>query len=137
MSKAKIIILAITFIIIILSYVGYLTISAGLSIKVDLNKEQIHINGVYGQTIKYNDIRMLYLSQVIPEIKKRTNGSDFNGMYKGHFLLSDFGDSLLYIYKESNPYIIIFTKNEYIIINYKNDSETRDLYNKLLEYWEK
>jgi len=62
----------------------------------------------------------------------RTNGYSFAGVKKGFFRLDQLGKCRLMIQSKNPPYLIILKKNgDHVIINFKDPSETRRIYNKM------
>jgi len=69
----------------------------------------------------------------IPEVTLRTNGIGLPTLAKGHFKVTDYGSSLLFILKGSTPYLYIELENKHIFINDKDPVKTRDWFEQLSE----
>ncbi|EIJ80935.1 hypothetical protein [Bacillus methanolicus] len=54
-------------------------------------------------------------------------------MAKGKFMVEGYGSSLLFIRKDSSPYLYIELENNKIFINGHNSKETRSWYQKLIQ----
>ena len=94
-------------------------------------------NGIV--TIKaplYSDAFALDEIQEIEEIQNiptgtRTNGFGSSSMLVGHFSLSGYGNSMLFVYNGKPPYLAIHLKDRVVILNGKTPEETRQ-YHRLL-----
>ncbi|WP_248892848.1 hypothetical protein [Bacillus methanolicus] len=54
-------------------------------------------------------------------------------MAKGNFTVEGYGSSLLFIRKDSSPYLYIELENKKIFINGRDSKETRGWYEQLVE----
>ena len=72
----------------------------------------------------------------LPEVTVRTNGVGLPTLSKGHFKVTGYGSSLLFIQKGSSPYIYIELKDKKIFINDKDPEQTRLWYQQLSEKME-
>lgn len=97
----------------------------------------IEINGIYGTKLNVSEIKDISLVDTLPEIKRKTNGFDFGNILKGNFELNEIGIVKLYINRGTPPYIIIKYRNSYIILNFRDSSKTRNLYNDIKKQWNK
>jgi len=66
----------------------------------------------------------------MPKILSKENGFGTDMISKGHFNVSSYGSSLLFIHKPS-PYILIQTNDKPIFINGKNPDQTHIWYEQL------
>jgi hypothetical protein len=100
--------------------------------KADISDNTIKLSGMYGVEMNISDIDNVELSNIIPNIKRRTNGFSSGAIKKGFFNLDRFGKTRLLICSDKSPYLI-FTKNnsDKIIINFKNKTETENLFGKM------
>jgi len=97
----------------------------------------IEINGIYGTKLNVSEIKDISLVDTLPEIKRKTNGFDFGNILKGNFELNEIGIVKLYINRGTPPYITIKYRNSYIILNFRDSSKTRNLYNDIKKQWNK
>lgn len=86
------------------------------------------VTGMYGDKFLYDDITRIELKDTIPEINTKTNGASWSSVKKGNFELEGLGKGKLYIFTEEGPFLFIKTKDSFVIINYKNESQTKQLY---------
>ena len=96
-----------------------------------IQDHSITIKGIYGTTIKEENILEIKLEDTIPKILSKTNGFDLGYILRGNFKLDEIGSSSIYIHQNKPPYIIIKTKKGHYIINYKDPKRTIKLYNDL------
>ncbi len=96
--------------------------------EVKTESNQLIIKGIYGLTIKYQEISRLDTFSTLPSIKKRTNGYSFAKVLKGNFTLSDGSKAKLFIHKGVPPYIHLGTGRFDLYLNLKDPAKTRALY---------
>jgi hypothetical protein len=91
------------------------------------------ITGMYGEEWDYAEIRHVELLEEMPEVTWKENGFGLATLAKGYFKVVDYGSSLLFIHKDSQPYLFIETDHDKIFINSKSSSETIEWYELLSE----
>ena len=96
-------------------------------------KDSFEITGMYGDEWPYEEITSIELMDNLPEVTVRTNGVGLPTLSKGHFKVTGYGSSLLFIQKGSSPYIYIELKDKKIFINDKDPKQTRIWYEQLEE----
>lgn len=118
----------------IISFTLFITIIGGMSAlsyfsyqgyELVTKEESFEITGMYGDEWKYEDITSIELMEEMPEVTARTNGVGLPALSKGHFKVTGYGSSLLFIQKGSSPYIYIELRDKRIFINDKNPEQTR------------
>lgn len=129
-AKAAKIILAITMVFVIGINIP-IFYAANKSSEVEILKDSLKITGTYGKTIAKENIIEIKLIDNLPEIKMRTNGIGLGKIQKGNYKLEGINKGVLFLEDNNGPFIQITTKPYTIFINYKDDSKTTDLYNKL------
>lgn len=129
-SKAAKIILAITIVFVIAINIP-IFYAANKSSAVEISKDSIKVTGTYGKTIRKESISEIKLIDNLPEIKMRTNGISLGKIQKGNYKLEGINKGVLFLEDSNGPFIQITTKTYTVFINYKDDSKTADLYNKL------
>jgi hypothetical protein len=88
-------------------------------------ENSFEITGMHGDEWKYDDIIAVELMEKLPEVTVRTNGVGLPTLSKGHFKVTGYGSSLLFIQKGSSPYVYIKLKDNKIFINDKDPKQTR------------
>jgi uncharacterized membrane protein SirB2 len=117
--------LVVVFVIGLFTY-GYLPSKAVISDNI------IKISGMYGFEMNVSDIDNVELSDLIPNIKTRTNGFSSGVVKKGFFNLDTFGKTRLLTNSDKPPYLIISKNNsDMIIINFKDKTETEQLFGEI------
>lgn len=92
----------------------------------------ITFSGMYGFEIDVSDINSVELSDMIPNIKIRTDGFSSGGVKKGFFNLDKFGKTRLLISSNKPPFLIITKDNsDRIILNFKDKTRTEKLFNEI------
>ena len=121
--------LIITVIILALIMPIGIIISGKQEMKLKISDSEFRLEGIYGLTIKYTDIRQLDTISSLPSIRRRTNGYAFGKTLKGNFTLSDGAKVKLFITEDNPPYIYIKTNDLNVFINFKNRGKTLYLFN--------
>lgn len=103
-------------------------LSGKREIKIKMENSGFSLQGMYGLTIKYSDIKQLDTISSFPKIRRRTNGYAFGGTLKGNFTLNDQTKVKLFITEDNPPYIYVKTDDLNIYINFKNRDKTVDLF---------
>lgn len=83
---------------------------------------------MYDTDFSVNDIKEVKLVNEIPD-GVRINGSSMGALQLGHFQLDGYGNSLLYLYQEKPPYLMIRLEDKTIIFD--GGEETEKLYKEL------
>ena len=106
--------------------------------KITYSNDTIRFSGMYGFELSLTEIDTVELSDILPEIKIRTNGFSFGPVKKGFFKLDKFGKTRLLIHSDAAPYLTIFKSNgDKIIVNSKDRVETERIYGKIITLMDK
>lgn len=117
--------LAIVFLVGLLTY-GYLPSKAVIA------QDTIKFTGMYGFEMPISEIAKVELTDKIPNIKMRTHGFSSGTVKKGVFNLNTFGESQLLVHSHKPPFLILSKNNgDKIIINFKDKTETENLYDEI------
>lgn len=98
--------------------------------EVNITSDAITFSGMYGTSIKLEDISGISLVDEIPSVLRKTNGFDFGSILRGNFELQDKGKVRLFADIKKPPFIVIEGR-ELVIINLKDSFKTEELYTKL------
>ncbi len=135
-KKDKLILIALLALaVLVLGSVGAMLIYGSHSPGVEATPEGIVISGIYGAAIPVEEITGIDLKNEIPKIRSKNNGFDSGEVRKGHFTLDEMGRGRLYLESNRAPFVCIFTKDSYVIINYKDPIRTEVLYRNLIDAW--
>jgi hypothetical protein len=88
-------------------------------------------SGFYGTEIRLSDIQTVQLADTLPRIQIRTNGYAAAGLLRGNFRLEQWGTGKLFINRNAPPYLVVRTRDTFVVVNFTDPSQTRDLYDKL------
>lgn len=100
------------------------------SLNVNISGDTINIDApMYDTSFSADEIKSVYTLNELPN-GIRTNGAAAGSYKLGHFRFDGLGNCLLYVYSDSNPYIVVELENKNIVIALKNSEENE----KLLEY---
>jgi hypothetical protein len=103
---------------------------------IDEELSQLNISGnLYGKTIDINDGVVISMVEPI-EITRKVNGSAIGNIKTGYFLLESDTRVYLNLGDSTHDWIEIKDEDEYYYINLKDEQETIDLYQDLLDLLE-
>lgn len=133
-TKVKVII-SIVFTVLVLGFTGFLLLRSFQGADFVINEElsQLEISGgLYGKTILIDDTVVITMVEPI-EITRRTNGSSIGNVKSGSFTLV--GDIPVYLNlgNSTHDWIAIIDGEDRYYINLKDEQDTLDLYNELLD----
>ncbi|MEH7254320.1 DUF3784 domain-containing protein [Neobacillus niacini] len=126
-------IISISLFILIIGGIGIASYFSYQGYELVTKKDSFEITGMYGDEWAYEDIASIELMDNLPEVTVRTNGVGLPTLSKGHFKVTGYGSSLLFIQKGSSPYIYIEMKDKKVFINDKDPVQTRLWYQQLSE----
>ncbi|KAB2331857.1 DUF3784 domain-containing protein [Bacillus mesophilum] len=127
-------IISISLLIIVVGGVALLMTFTYQDYEVILENKKMEITGMYGQQWPIDELKSVELLDEMPEIGFKTNGVGVGTLAKGHFNVKGYGNSLLYIFTDSNPIILIETSKKPIFLNNQSPTVTEDWFNKLRKY---
>lgn len=94
-------------------------------------------SAVYSAEVPLADITDVELTRELPRIVARTNGTGLGRTLRGNFRLDRLGDGKLFLTSGSPPYLVVKTRDSYVIVGYSDPERTRDLHRELLARWRK
>jgi hypothetical protein len=89
----------------------------------------------YGEAYSMRQITDISLEQRLPLILARTNGFALAGTLRGYFKVEGLGEAKLFVERAAPPYILIRTRDRFVIIDFQQPDRTRALYAELTEHW--
>lgn len=116
----------IAFFIIVFLGVGILLHQSSKPATFNITEQYLEINGLYGETIHFEDIIHLSLSNEMPKITSRTNGSAIGNSLKGYFKAEEIGKVKLFVNTGTPPFIFIKKDNRTIILNAEDQAKTEE-----------
>lgn len=96
--------------------------------QITVGEETVSISCMYGREIPIADIVSVELLESLPHIKMRTNGSSAGNYSKGHFLLENGENCMLFVRHKMPPYIEIRTSDNLYYLNGSSEEETLELF---------
>jgi hypothetical protein len=88
----------------------------------------------YGAEIPITEITGVSMETALPRIRVRTNGFAMRGSLRGHFRLDELGGGQLFVELGTPPYVVVRTRRDFVIVNFKDPASTRGLYANLVQY---
>jgi hypothetical protein len=102
--------------------------------RVTISPSTFEVAGViYSRTLPLTEITGVDLCQHIPQILARTNGYSNGHTLRGHFRLAELGNGQLFIRLGVPPYLLVRTRTDYVIVNFRDPARTQALYAELLK----
>ncbi|WP_170270334.1 DUF3784 domain-containing protein [Heliorestis acidaminivorans] len=117
-------------IVIMLFFVGLVWGSIQES-KVTIEAEGILVSGFYSENIAFAEIEEVRLQDNIPKIVIRTNGLSIGPIQKGNYRLEEWGSSRLHLHSREGPYLVIYTKEKPIVLNFRDEDKSRQIYEEI------
>jgi hypothetical protein len=87
--------------------------------------------GLYGIEMPLSGIESVELADSLPRIQTRTNGFAARGLLRGNFRLEGWGSGKLFINRNSPPYVVVRTRDSFVVVNFEDAARTRELYGRL------
>ena len=113
----------------------FLNISTTKEAAVIINSQTFEIKGMYGNSFSFKDVTSIELKDTIPTVGMKTNGAGLGETKKGYFEVDGIGECLLFIHINKGPYLYIKAGNRQIIINYKDEEKTKQIYQTMMASW--
>lgn len=95
----------------------------------------LRISGLYGEEVELSGITSITSKEQMPKILSKRNGSALGSKMKGYFNLKEIGQAKLFVDTKKPPFIFIEGKSGLRIVNADNPTNTKILYETLLEAW--
>lgn len=121
----------VVFLLLLLGFVGFMVYQGFQPASITFENDVLTIAGSYGRSIPRAEINNVELSEVLPEVQRRTNGSAIGDRLRGHFQLKDIGPALLFLDRGKPPFIRIETGSDTIFLNLETAEQTRKLFTSL------
>ncbi|HZG70735.1 MAG TPA: DUF3784 domain-containing protein [Chondromyces sp.] len=126
-------IISLSLFVIVIGFVGYLSYLGYQDYEIVFKKNSFEITGMYGKEWDYKDIQEIELMKEMPEVTRKQNGFGLQRVAKGVFTVTGYGRSLLFVKKDSSPYLYIKTKERNIFINSENEKQTMEWYEQFIQ----
>jgi hypothetical protein len=87
--------------------------------------------GLHSADVSLAAIQTVTLVNELPRILRRTNGFSSGGLLRGNFTLEQWGNGKLFINRNSRPYLVVRTRDSFVVVNFESPDRTRELYGQL------
>lgn len=119
--------------VIVFAAVLMVFISAGTKTSIKITRTNFQIKGGFiSKNYSIKKITKIYLKDTVPETRK-VMGDNIFGVKRGEFYVDGFGKGMLFLEKDKGPFIYVIMNKDFVIINNKNVSETKKIYNELIK----
>ncbi|MFA9376069.1 MAG: DUF3784 domain-containing protein [Lachnotalea sp.] len=115
------------FTIMIFCVVGALLVTGNVTVQLKEDMIEINSSDWSDKTISYDEINSVSYTENIT-VGRRTNGIGSFKMQEGHFKNTQYGNYILYSYIKCKSYIVLETNSGMVVINAKDNHETKTLY---------
>lgn len=133
LGKAKPFVVTLVLILMVLSILEFGPVFySGSTGKVEVGNSGVLISGMFGTTINFNEIKEVRLDESIPLIKLKTFGYSLGEIRRGKFKLEKIGTGKLFLETNKGPYVYLATDESFIIINFRDETKTKELYEKIM-----
>jgi heme/copper-type cytochrome/quinol oxidase subunit 2 len=112
--------------------VGVLLFFAVQPTKISFLDEGLQVHGMYGEIYAWESIEEIELSEELPNIEMRTNGSGFGSHLKGHFRTTEYGVVKLFVNANKPPFIYLQSNGKIAIFNLADAQKTEEAYEEIL-----
>lgn len=121
----------IAFLLTVFTLIGILLAQSNKPTNFTVTQDSFVIEGMYGETVKGTDISSVTISDSLPEITLRTNGSALGKRLKGFFNVTGLGNVKLFLNTQTQSFIFIKVGSRTIILNSEDLASTQALYDKI------
>ncbi len=97
----------------------------------EINRDSFEISGLYGEEWTFSDIEDISLYDELPEVMIRTNGISLFGKHLGKYHLEGLGAGKLFLRSNEAPFIVVRTKDSFVIMNTNQSDKTLESYHQL------
>jgi hypothetical protein len=86
---------------------------------------------LYSDSVSLDDATAVALLAEPPPGGTRTNGFALAGTLRGHFRLDGFGDGMVFAEVDAPPYILVRTRQSYLLLGFGDPARTRALFERI------
>ncbi len=87
--------------------------------------------GLHSADVPLAEIQSVTLVNELPRVLTRTNGFSSGRVLRGNFVLEQWGRGKLFINRNSPPYVVVRTRDSFVVVGFADATRTRDLYDQL------
>lgn len=105
---------------------------------VALSRDRFEVGtGLHSADVSVSDIQSVTLVNELPRILRRTNGFSSGGLLRGNFTLEQWGSGKLFINRNAPPYLVVRTRDSFVVVNFEGAARTREIYGQLVALTER
>lgn len=97
----------------------------------EIKENSFEVTGLYGEEWAFSEIEDISLYDQLPDITLRTNGISLFGKRIGNYRVEELGSGKLFVHSDDGPFIVVRTKESFVIMNTDNPDQTMENYNQL------
>lgn len=101
--------------------------------EITVDSQNLAVDGAFGVTQPLSGIVKVELKDEAPVDTRKTNGLGIDDIRRGSFDVEGLENGRLYVHLSQKPFIYITTDKSFIIINFKDSSRTRQLYDDIMK----
>ncbi|MDD3223984.1 MAG: DUF3784 domain-containing protein [Clostridium sp.] len=115
----------------------FMVTQANASTSLSINKTSIDIKaGIVERTCNTNSVTKVYLKNTIPDHSKST-GMGIGSIERGTYDVNGMGEGAVFLESSKGPYLYVIAGKDFMIINNKDASKTKQFYKEILNYTKK
>lgn len=101
---------------------------------VEIEHEKITLSGLYGESLRTDQLSQVFLADTLPHLGMRMNGVSLGKIQKGYFYSNSLDQNVkIMLHSDSPPYLYLITPTHYLILNFKDKNKTLGIYKRLKE----
>lgn len=113
--------------------VAILLIFSSQTTKISFLEDGLQIKGMYGETYPWESIDEVAISELLPSIEARTNGSALGDNLKGNFRTTELGSVKLFVDIKKAPFITVKSNGNITIFNLADAEKTKAAYEEIMK----
>jgi hypothetical protein len=99
---------------------------------IEISSERFTVaSGMYTTHVPLSSIESIAIVERLPRIERRTNGFGAGGILRGSFRLEEWGSGRLFINRNTPPFVVVRTRDTFVVVNFDDPSRTRELFGRL------
>ncbi len=97
--------------------------------RASVDAEGLHVASlVYSTTMPLSGAQSVELTEALPRILLRTNGTGLGSTVRGHFRVEGWGDGHLFAELDSPPFLVVRGPDDFVVVSYADANRTRTLH---------
>lgn len=109
-------------------FMGFVYMVTTRPTAVEWSQTGFAIQGIYSREHSWSEVDRVEMVEKLPTIHRRTNGSEWGSMLKGHFEVDGYGKVMLFVRTDKPPYLYVETQEQQYFLNLEDRKATENLY---------